>query len=43
MSKKQFVVQCFELEKAGWWLIEYQPERKYAKYAKKQEIRIVQG
>jgi hypothetical protein len=43
MTKKEFVAQCHALEKNGWWLIDYEPERKYARYAKKQEFRVVQG
>jgi hypothetical protein len=43
MSKKEFKAQCLELELAGWWLMEYAPELKYAKYAKNHTIKIVGG
>lgn len=32
MSEKQFKQECERLEKAGWTLVEYEQENKYAKY-----------
>jgi len=32
MTKKQFEEECEMLEKAGWTLVEYEKENKYAKY-----------
>jgi hypothetical protein len=32
MTKKQFEEKCSKLEADGWWLVEYQPENKYAVY-----------
>jgi hypothetical protein len=33
MTKKQFEDQCSKLEADGWFLVEYQPEKKFAVYA----------
>ena len=41
MTKKEFKAECESLEKAGWTLLDYEPERKYAKYQRNLSTREI--
>jgi hypothetical protein len=41
MTKKEFETECKRLERCGWHLIEYEPERKYAKYTRNLSTLII--
>lgn len=43
MTKNQFKKECQRLEDLGYSLVDYEPERKYAKYVLSGLVKIVGG